>query len=239
MQSSRPRNITRDLNKNTKTDVDNVNKGVNESNRNNTRDKNRDRAKANQNSGEPQAGPATKPQEKKQNGKEARRPQRSPLMEKLIKDAALKMWLLAYQHLYPEWEFSQDQFTFFRSFLTPYFAKVQNPESLQACMQQYEWRIERAKEYIEKNPGFQLLEPLKYFNPKYKNGFIATKPWWKKYRILYVKKSRLNEAKKMAANCHHNQSLQYYQACEKTINGWGDQQVVDLFNKLVANLKVK
>lgn len=259
-KNSPPINTTRDLNKNYNNPVDGVEKvsplRSDDHEQDTTSNNNKDRGEVNEKKITKQAESKetatnqTVPSsevEKKQ-GQEAGaaapnddidekfKPKAPTKVKKLIAEAALKLWLLAYQHIFTGFEFGEKEKEKFRTFLQPYFYKCKTPEDVEVAMEQYSWRIEKAGKYFDQHPGFDKLHPFKYFDPDYKNGFIATKAWWKNYNVLRTRKIRVSSIAKMAVELKENPNLNTFQAYQKNVKSWGDPGLLNYFLKICKNI---
>lgn len=166
-------------------------------------------------------------------------PQRTEKVEKLIKKLALDMWLLAYKLIYTDQEFTEDAKNNFRTMLIPYFHLCSTEESVVKAYEQYEVRLAMAARYYSKNPGFDKLHPVKYFNPNYKNGFAGTKSWYSNYQKARVLKIRLSNVNKLIAWLNENPTLQNFKTAKEKVESYGNNQLTAQFLNSVSNLTFK
>ena len=221
---------TRNLNNNHNNPVDDVEKGVNGINETHTGDLTGNRANAAKNLEQKQTSSSELNNSDQKTGNLKAAPDPKPAkLQKYIEKLALNFWLLAYRHIYQDFEFTEEQKKTYRNYFTGYFYKCESKQAADLAFEQYQYRIEQAGKYYRKNPNFNKLMPLKYFNPEYKNGFIATKGWWLEYRQKTVKRNRMKQAEAWAKEVNKTQSLELYNQCADKINSWGDQQVAQVF----------
>ncbi len=156
-----------------------------------------------------------------------------------LKAYASALWKLAQNTLYANTPLTDHQKQIGEQLLYKWYEPV-DEKYLQNIHIQYCQRIEIVRKYVEKSPDTRFVPfPYQFFDPENKNGFTATKAWYKKHRsrkweirkkLIFL--SQVRKVKQCLKSKNAQSSmLEIYRSSEKRIKALKDDKLLNEFYK--------